>query len=400
MRPFLFLALVSVFAVAATSPAQGLGKSRGQQGKQEQGKSTGNGSTTSSGSSQGGLGKSQGGGSTGSTGSQGGGSSSGLGKGQGGGNSGGSSSGGGFGRSQGGNSSSGGYGSGTTQGRSQGGDLGRIDSGSLNRTNSLGKGSDQGRSGASGYGSNNNRGRSNPFSIDRPELNLNKGSLPSQVFRTETIRVNSRWRDGYCAYNDSWRDDYFYYPYYTFSPWSANRDCTVSPWYYYPNLPGYILTSRIRYYGNTRCDWGIGTIYTWSRGNNGYGYGWGNDSRYDRDLDQAIGDIESVFERNDRRALGRLVPRSGRVNIYMDSVYCYSLYADDFYDLMLDNALSTRTIRYSINRVTTYRDSAQVSASHEFLDPWGRRQVVYHHYRLERDRYDYVITDFLTSGRP
>ncbi len=421
MKSFPALAFVVVFALAGSlaSAQSGLGKGKREQGKQEQGKQEQG--RSQGGSSSGGLGKSQGGGTSGGSSSgrgQGGGSGSGggsssgggLGKGrdQGGGSSSGGSSSGGYGRSQGGGSSSSGGGLGRSQGggsssggnsRSQGdGGLGRVNDERLNRTNSIGKGSDQGRSGASGYGSNNNRGRGDgTFRIESPQLNLNKGSLSSQVFRSETVRVNSRWRDGYYGYNDNWRDDNFFYPHYVFSPWGQNRDCTVSPWYYYPSLPGYIWSSRIHYYSNTSCDWGIGTIYQWNRRNDNYG--WNSYDRRDSGLDEALDDIVNLFERGDRRALNRLVPRRGRVNIYMDSQYCYSLDADDFYDLLLDNVQSTRTSRYSIDRVTTYRDTAQVSASHEYTDPWGRRQCVYHNYRLESDRYGYVITDFLTSGR-
>ncbi len=311
-----------------------------------------------------------------------------------------------MGRTQGGGTGSSSSGYGRPQG---GGDLGRITD-RVERTNSIGKGSNQGRTGASGYGSNNNKGRGdNQFRIDSPQLNLNKGSLSIQVFRTETVRTNSRWRDGYHGYNDNWRDDSFYYPHYVFNPWN-NRGCTISPWYYYSNLPGYIGSNRIRYYENTSWNWGIGTIYHWNRGrndnrdwysNNNYNNGYNNNyNRNDSGLDDSLDDLVNLFERGDRRALGRLVPSRGRVNIYMDNQYCYSLEADDFYDLVLDNVQSTRTSQYRITKVTTYRDSAQVSASHEYIDPWGRQQCVYHHYRLSNDRYGYVITDFLTSGRP
>lgn len=410
--------------VAGSALPQGLGKGKGNQG----GQSTGSGQSSGN---QGGLGKGQGGGS-----STGGGQSSGGGIGRGRGDQGGQTTGGGQssgnqgglgkgrgdqgGRSTGGGQSSGNQGGGLgnqggsgrgkgdqgqgglgSQGGGQGnsngnqGGLGRIGN-PPDRVNSIGKGSDQGRSGRTNYGSNNNLGnRGQGVRIETPRLNLNKGTLQSQVFRSETVRVNSGWRDGYYGYNNSWRDDSFYYPYYAFNPW-GRQSCTISPWYFYAHLPGYLFASRIQYYEGTRCNWGYGSPYNW------------NEDRWDRggdrdyrgsELDGAIYDIERAFERQDRRALGRLVPSRGRVNVYIEDQYCYSLSGDDFYDLMLDNIQSTDTIRYSINRVTTYRDEAQVSAVHEFYDSWGRRQCVYHHYRLESDRYGYVITDFRSGMR-
>lgn len=394
----------------------GLGRSQG--GNSQGGGSSSGGNTQGGGSSQGGLGKgrgNQGGSSTGGGNTQGGSSSSGggLGRSQGGGSSsggrttgGGSSSGGnnqgGLGR-QGGGSSSGGFGERNDQNRGNG-QLGRV--GDLpDRTNSIGK-VQNGRVGQSGYNSNNNLGRNGDgFRIEQPRLNLNKGSLHIQVQRSETIRTNRNygynngWRDGYVGYNNNWRDDYFCYPHYTFNPWQ--RNCSISPWYYYGHLPGYINASRIFWFNNVSCNWGIGAVYSWDR-NRGWNNGYSNNG-YDRrnsEIDDAVYDLVNAFERGDSRALGRLIPRHGRVNIYMDDQYTYTLDSDDFYDMMQDNIQSTRTVRYSIDRVRTHRDEVQVSASHEFMDPWGRRQCVYHNYRLEEDRYGYVITDFRSSYRP
>lgn len=347
----------------------------GSKGQGNQGGGLGN-QGKGGGSSQGsGLGKGQG--------NQGGGNSSGSGWG----NSGGlGNQGGGLGNKGQGNSGS---------GRGNGDQLGRIDNPSNRGQNSLGKGNDRGRLGNSNYGStNNSRDR---FDIRQaPTQILSKGSLTSQVLRSEQIRVNSQFRNGYYSYYNNWRDDYFYYPYYQFSPYQNN--CSFSPWYYYPHLPAYISIARIFYVSDLSWSSGNGTNYNWNRGNRGNGWGWGNDRGGDV-LDESLWDLVNAFERQDRRALGRLVPRRGKVNIYMDDSYCYSLEADDFYDLLLDNIETTRTVRYEIERVRTWRDEAQVTARHEYVDPWGRRSSVYHNFRLEEDRYGYIITDFRTSWR-
>lgn len=278
-----------------------------------------------------------------------------------------------------------------------GGQLGRNDNPTNRGQNSLGKGSDHGRLGGTNYGGSNNRG--DRFDIGQaPTTILQKGSIMSQVLRSEQVRVNTRFREGYTSYYRDWRDDYFYYPHYTFNPWNTN--CSFSPWYYYPHLPGYVSLTRIFYVNTSTWDWNHGNVYNWNRNNRGSGWdwGWGND-RNSNYVDEALGDLVNAFERRDRRALGRLIPRRGRINIYMDDTYAYSLEADDFYDLMLDNIETTRTTRYEIERVRTWRDEVQVTARHEYMDPWGRRSSVYHNYRLEEDRYGFIITDFRTSWR-
>jgi hypothetical protein len=351
---------------------QGGGQTKGNQG----GGGLGN-KGQGSGGSGGGLGNQGSGGQ--SKGNQGGGLGN---KGQG-------NSGGGF-RSQG--SGLGNKGQGTS-----GGGFGQSGSTTNRSQGSLGKGTDRGRLGGTSYGSSNNRG--DRFDIGQaPTTILQKGSIMSQVLRSEQVRVNTRFRDGYSSYYRDWRDDYFYYPHYSFSPYGNN--CSFSPWYYYPHLPGYVSLTRIFYIGNTSWNWNNGNNYNWNRNYRGSSWdsGWGNnrDSNY---VDEAIGDLVNAFERRDRRALGRLIPRRGRINIYMDDTYTYSLEADDFYDLMLDNIETTRTTRYEIERVRTWRDEVQVTARHEYTDPWGRRSSVYHNYRLEEDRNGFIITDFRTSWR-
>lgn len=405
--------LALVFSIA---PAQGvLGKGKGEKSQSggSQGKSQG------SGSSSGGLGRSQGGSerketgsSTGSLGrSQGSGSSSGsvLDRGR---NSGSSSTGrsqGDLGRSQGGDLGRGRESSttgrredpitrGSNGGNSQG-PLGRIEGRPQDRNRNddfLGKPQGvQGRSGGSSYGGNNNvvvrENNTRPVEINRLNIDLKGGSLPNQVWREDNPRA---YRSGYYQYNNRWCDDNFWYPYYSFT---LSRSCTVSPWYYYSNLPAYINIGRITFISGSNCDWGRGDAYQYSRSRS-YG-GWDTDWDRRSDLDDSIDDLVAAWEYSDKRALGRIISTRGNVGIYMDGRYCYSLSADDFYDLMLDNVYGTETRRYEITSVRRGRDDAQVAARHEFTDAWGRRCTVYHHYRMQRERNGYVITDFLTSDR-
>lgn len=400
------MGIMALAFAAVDAPAQ-TGKGKGNQG----GGGTGTGTGTGGGTTGGGKTTGGGLGNQGGKGNQtGGGNSTGGGLGNQGGK--GNQTGGGLGNkgqgNQGGGLGNGGSQTGNgrlgDQGRGQGsssnsglGNKGQGTSGGLgNLGQSQGRGSDRGRLGNTNYGSTNNR--NDRFDIREAPVNLlNKGSIGSQVLRTEQVRVNTNIRQGYRSYHNDWRDDNFYYPHYSFTPYGNN--CSFSPWYYYPHLPGYVSVNRIFYVSNLSWSFGSGSNYSWNRSRNNSGWGYDRD-RYDRDgLDESLWDLVNAFERRDRRALGRLVPRSGRINIYMDDRYAYSLQADDFYDLMLDNIETTRTVRYEIERVQTHRGDAQVTARHEYMDPWGRRSTVYHNYRLEEDRFGYTITDFRTSWR-
>ncbi|HVL37892.1 MAG TPA: hypothetical protein VM328_00750 [Fimbriimonadaceae bacterium] len=258
------------------------------------------------------------------------------------------------------------------------------------------KGRPQSRSGQVNYGSINNdqRGRERPVTIDRAPIDVRNGSLQYQVLREERISINRPYRSGYVHYDHRWRDDYFCYPYYQFVP--VYNNCVVSPWYYYPHLPGYIVIGRIQPIQFAIWSW-QGTPYQWRRTTTHYYGGYDNLYWNRNDLDYALDDLVQAFERQDVRTLGRLVPRQGRVNIALEGNYGYSLHVDDFYDMLADVALSSRTNRYWIEDVRTWRDSANVLARHEYVDPWGRRTSLYHMFRLEAERGGYVIRDFGTS---
>jgi hypothetical protein len=210
------------------------------------------------------------------------------------------------------------------------------------------------------------------------------------------------WRTDYCYYFASvdWCDaDFFYVGYYYQPVWDV---CVVSPWYFYPHLPGYLMRSGVVIVavpdvlfvtGPGGCYWVSAPVYNWSPPTTD------QTGRDESDLDYALDDLRTAFLRNDRRAIGRLVPRDGRVGIYVDEKYSYSMSADDFYDLMLDNVTTTKTDAYDIVDVRTWHDDeARVVARHEFTDTWGRRQVVYHTYRLVAQRGGYFIVDFGTSA--
>jgi hypothetical protein len=226
------------------------------------------------------------------------------------------------------------------------------------------------------------------------------------------VKVRRDWRPGgYHHYRRDWQDDFFFFSSYDFYP--SYDTCVISPWYYYPHLPGYVrrnriffvLTPSVLYIGGTGFYWSGAPIYHWNDSESIYNSSglYGNYDNYGRsaataDLDYALEDLVTAFKRNNRRAIGRLVPMEGRVGIYVDERYDYSLEAEDFYDLMIDNVSSTDTRDYEILEVRTWRgEEARVLARHEYRDPWGGIRVVFHTYRMVRQRGGYVITDFGTS---
>lgn len=227
-------------------------------------------------------------------------------------------------------------------------------------------------------------------------MNLERGHLPSLVGRREDPRFgNGRWRTGYHQYWHNWRDDCFWYPYYCFSPFSVG--CTISPWYWYPMLPGYIVETRVVYVNNYDVDWGGGRIYnydSWNSGSRDY------DSDRNPAIDSSISALVTAFEERDKNALDKISPARGNVAIFVDGRYSYSLSADDFYDLMTDNVMGVQTRRYVITGVRTKNGEATVTAKHEFIDADGNRQTVYHRMRLRNVNGDYVITDFMSSDSP
>ncbi|MBX3119454.1 MAG: hypothetical protein KF784_10335 [Fimbriimonadaceae bacterium] len=293
-------------------------------------------------------------------------------------------------------------GNGGNSGGNRGDDkLGRIDNSNQGRPGQ-GNDSDLGKSNRRDrvYNTvnNSNRGERNssPGRIGNAPIDVIAGSLKNQVLREDNPRArhpSPDYRRGYYSYHNGWCDDDFWYSHYVFTP---TVNCYVSPWYYYNHLPGYLQVNNIIVLsGNQNYNW-RGSYYNYRPYYNNSG-SWFNDNR--SDLDYAVDDIVSMFERQDRRALSRLLPRRGNIDIYFDQRYSYSLDSDEFYDLMLDGIMTTRTRRYEVVRVERNRDEVEVQARHQYVDPWGRSESVFHWYRLKWERDGYVITKFGTTNR-
>ena len=117
-----------------------------------------------------------------------------------------------------------------------------------------------------------------------------------------------------------------------------------------------------------------------------------------RELDYAMDDLQDGFEKKDFRALERLVPDGGQIAIMRDGRYDYSIDTRDFDDLLHDLSSNADTTRYRILESRVNRDTARISAEHDYVDQWGNRQRVYHSIYLERERGNMVIREFGTSN--
>ncbi len=196
-------------------------------------------------------------------------------------------------------------------------------------------------------------------------------------------------RIGYTHYDYRWRDTNFFYGYYVNDP--CLRPSFVSPWYYYPHLPAYVVADRCTV-SSILPPVFVGTSYDWYRPSQGDRYG-----RSATDLDYAVDDLITAFEKNNRRAKNRLIPDNGSVNILIDGEYSYSLSPDDFEDMFSDAIADTRTSQYDIVDVRYNSREARVVARHEYEDPWGARKQVWHTYRLSVERGGAVIREFGVS---
>ncbi len=198
-----------------------------------------------------------------------------------------------------------------------------------------------------------------------------------------------RW--GYYHYDRHWRDDDFRFGFYFFVPVGA---FVCSPWYYYPALPPYIAEDRVIVVNDSQPLWNSGEAgwqsYRWEvPGQGGGSY---------TDLDYALQDIADAFQSQSPTAIDSLCPRTGRVAIYTDGRYSYSLSASDFYDLFRDGTNGARTSRYQILDVRTNgHDIANVLAEQDYTDPWGKPVTVYQTFRLQQEGRNVVIRSFGTS---
>ena len=197
-----------------------------------------------------------------------------------------------------------------------------------------------------------------------------------------------RW--GYYHYDRWWRDDFFLFGFYLFEPVGLY---VYSPWYYYPCLPPYMDESHVTVVNGEPTDWG------WTDGFSEYKWEEPRSNSGDyTDLDYGLQDLCIAFENHGPDAIDRVCPKNGRVAIYLDGHYKYSLDSGAFFDTFKDGATGPRTTHYKILDVKTNgHDVANVLAEDYYTDPWGKSAVVYHTYRMVQEGSNVVIRSFGTD---
>jgi hypothetical protein len=293
-------------------------------------------------------------------------------------------------------------------------DLNRSKDQGKNKEQDLNRGKDQNQNREQVQ--NRNRGQDGSAGFQNREQNRERkneqnwnSNLGKQVQRERVIirtpqikniihRDRYTYRTGYYHYKPEWHNSLFRFNFYLYEP-DYDR-CVVSPWYCYPHLPGYIRINNVLILTRPRivfwvniddrgCYWRDADLYDWR-----YELSRANGTA----LDDALDTLVYAFEKQNKRSISRLIPDRTRINVYSNEEYSYSLQPDDFYDLMIDNIENTQTVRYDVVSVRNYRArEARVLVRHEFIDPWNERQTMYHTYRLELQKGQYIITDFGTS---
>ncbi len=187
-------------------------------------------------------------------------------------------------------------------------------------------------------------------------------SLTGKV-STLDIALTKQMRSGYWATNPTWVDNDFQYPYYQFA-WNPSNTIP-SPFYFYPNLPAYLLLYRA--FINTPGSAGVsGENLTFHPAQT---YSWSFQDQYNPSsttygVDMAIRDLYLAFQPEKRPRLLNYVISSSqrdypksfpsetfhslRTRIVLEDGVQYQVLNDDFYYLLRDCVNATKTVSYRI----------------------------------------------------
>jgi hypothetical protein len=210
-------------------------------------------------------------------------------------------------------------------------------------------------------------------------------------------RFQDKLRWGYYNRDPRWSDRHFGYSYYCYQPlpWRT----AYSPYYWYWHVPGYLPWNRC-HVGRPTIFVIITTFINWNYCGIGSSYGFYNSSYNNySSLDRSLSDLQDAFLYRDYRALDRLIPNRGRVEIFIDDEYVYSLDSGDYYDITADLIYGSETTDFDIVGVRRIQGNRGyvATARHEFIDSWGERQSTYLTFTLQPSGGGYVITQAGTS---
>jgi hypothetical protein len=138
----------------------------------------------------------------------------------------------------------------------------------------------------------------------------------------------------------------------------------ISPFYCFPQSPGYISTSRVRYDRPIDC----GRFEELDFDNR-----WKPSRRdWDWQMYDARDDLNRIFMKRDTRRLGEILPDRRRVGIYSPNGDYYTIGSEDVYDMIRDLVEGSRTRSFEVYRIEYNRNYARMEADYTFWDPWNR----------------------------
>ena len=198
------------------------------------------------------------------------------------------------------------------------------------------------------------------------------------------LPLNVVYRSGYYGRDRRWDDSRFRFNAYQFN--FVNQQSAFSPWYYNSSLPPYVDTTRVSFnIGNFNYKFEKRVRYQQV------------ESTVDGELRNSVSDLVEGIERNDPRALSRIIPSGYMVTIGAPAGSSYAIESEDFYNMMVDMAANTRTRSYDVLDIETGRGNARVYARHITLDAWGKVDIIFNRVTFEAFENSYRIVEFETS---
>jgi hypothetical protein len=115
----------------------------------------------------------------------------------------------------------------------------------------------------------------------------------------------------------------------------------------------------------------------------------------------AMADIRRAWLDSDIDRLAYYLREEGKVSVYFDGSYCYSVSRDDYYTMTLDAISTVKTVEMDFDGpIWLSRSEVFFTGRHIFYNPDNERQIVYVSYRLHRYAGHWSIIAVGSSPKP
>jgi hypothetical protein len=133
----------------------------------------------------------------------------------------------------------------------------------------------------------------------------------------------------------------------------------------------------------TTCNWNAGIYYSYNS--------------FDGGLNNAVQDIENVFNTHNGAGMDGNVPTYANIAIFDNGQYEYTMSGGSFRDMMADTVSNVDTISFRVTSITRSGSSATVHAQHVVQNADGSESTINQTYQLQRENGGYVLTAFMTN---